>query len=245
MISNFNLALFPSNELFTFTKNTISLVDAKKTQISVVVPFLTNVTTKLAAFQSALEREKNNPLVKIQSENDKIRIDAFMSFRNYCESASTRRKEGVPAAAAILIAAIRKYTWSIQLLGQKARTAAISNIISEIKTKYVAELTLTGGNELLDELALAQLDYETSANKVIESASHQNEPTVAETRPELTAALKSLYQMVSLQEIAAPSPDVTELISSLNELITTSLATVKASDTRAENAAKKPEPAAN
>jgi hypothetical protein len=238
MISSLNFALFPSNELFTFSKNVIALAEAKKLQIVAIEPFLINANTKAIAFQSALERESKNPLIKNQSESDKIRIDAFMTFRNYSESATTRRKLGIPEAADTIIAIIRKYTWTIQSLGQKARTAKLTNIISEIKTKHAAELTLIGGDELLDELTQAELDYELAFKKVQESKVNANEPTVAETRPEVVSALKSLFQIVGLQEIAAPSADVTALIASLNELITNSLSTVKATDTRSANKKK-------
>jgi hypothetical protein len=238
MISNLNFALFPSRELFTFCKTAIATIDAKQDLIPAIVPFLTNASTKLVYFQSALERDSKNPFIKKQSDMDKNRIDAFMAFRNFCESASTRRKEGVPAAAEAIIATIRKHAWTIQTLGQKSRTATISNIISEIKTRFSIELALIGGDELLDELTHAQLDYEASYHKVIETASETFEPTVAEARPELTAAFKALFQIIGLQEISAPSADVTSLIASLNELITISLATVKASDTRAGNAKK-------
>ncbi len=239
MISILNFALFPSKELFTFGKNTVTLVEAKKSSIPALQPFLTNVKTRLSTFQSALERESKNPLIQLQSEKDKIRIDAFMAFRNLTESGATRRKEGVAAASTEIIAIIRKHSWSIQLLGQKTRTAAINNIVSEIKTKHAAQLALTGGTELLDELEQAQLDYETTAKQVVETASGNSEPTVSESRPELVQALKSLFQIISLQEISAPSADVTALIAALNEHITASLATVKASGTRAENAKKK------
>lgn len=241
MITNLNFSLFPSKELFTFSKNSIALIDARKNQILVVIPFLTNASAKNDNFQNALERESKNPYIKNQSDKDKIRVDAFLAFRNFSESGTTRRKEGVSAAAEVIVAVIRKYVWSIQKLGLKAKTAAITNIISEIKTKHVVELTLIGGDELLDELTISQLEFEAAVQKVIESASVINEPTVAEARPELVAALKALFQIISLQEIAAPSADLTTLIVSLNELITTSLSTVKASDTRAENKKKEKE----
>ncbi len=238
MISTLNFSLFPSKELFTFGKNAFTLVETKKASIAVLEPFLDNAKTRLASFQSALERESKNPLVKTQSEQDKIRIDAFMTFRNAAESATTRRKEGVQTAGIEIVATIRKHTWTIQTLGQKARTAALNNIISEIKTKHAAQLILIAGTELMEELEQAQRDYETASKQVVESASGNNEPTVAESRPELVAALKALFQIISLQEISAPSEDVTTLIASINELIVNSLSTVKASGTRAENKKK-------
>lgn len=238
MIPNFNFSLFPSKELFTFGKNSIALIDAKKTQIPVVVPFLLNAKTKNDNFQSALERESKNPYIINQSEKDKIRVDAFLAFRNFVESGTTRRKAGVSEAARIIVVVIRKHAWTIQSLGLKAKTAAITNIISEIKTKYAAELALIGGDELLDELTISQIEFESAAQKVLESASAINGPTVAEARPELVAALKALFQIISLQEIAAPSAELTILVDSVNELITKSLSTVKATDTRAENKKK-------
>ena len=62
MIAIVNLALFPSNELLTFAKGTISLSTAKSAQLPVIDPFLNNVTQKCNDFQSALERESKNPL---------------------------------------------------------------------------------------------------------------------------------------------------------------------------------------
>ncbi|MEI6754061.1 MAG: DUF6261 family protein [Paludibacter sp.] len=239
MITSLNFSLFPSKELFTFGKNTLSIAETKKGSIIVIEPFLNNAKTRLATFQSAMERESKNPLIITQSEQDSVRIDAFMTFRNAAESATTRRKEGVSAAGIEIVATIRKHTWTIQTLGQKARTAVLNNIISEIKTKHAAQLILIGGTELMEELEQAQHDYETASTQVVESASENNEPTVGESRPELIAALKALFQIISLQEIAAPSADVIALIAALNELIINSLSTVKASGTRAENAKKK------
>ena len=241
MISTLNFSLFPAKELFTFGRSSIALIDSKKELVPAVRPFLTNAVNRNENFRRALERETKNPFIKNQSEKDTIRINAFMAFRNYCESASTRRKEGVPAAAEVIITIIRKHHWSIQTIGQKSRTAVITNIISEIKTKHSEELTLIGGDELLDELTESQMDFETAAHQVIEAASEASEPTVAETRPELIIALKALFQIISLQEIAAPSADVTTLIAAVNELISNSLSTVKAAGTRAENLRKSAE----
>lgn len=243
MITGFNYSLFPSNEFFTFSKNAVTVVDSKKTAIPAVVPFLSVSQVRLANFADALERESRNPLVQVRSKMHGYRVDAFLAFRNLCESASSRRKAGVSDAAQVLINLIRKYGWSAQLLGKKAATANLSGLITELQEKYRAEVTLIGGVELLAELVEAQTDYEKADNDVLQSESENTEPTVAETRPLLTEALRQMFQIISLQETAAPSADVTALIALLNELITSSLSTVKASDTRAENAKKKEEEA--
>jgi len=135
----------------------------------------------------------------------------------------------------------RKHDWSAYRLGYKAKSGVINNIISEIRTKYATELALIGGTVLLDELEMAQNEFEAAAKQFVEVAT-TNEPTVAEARPELIAALRALFQFVGLQQIATPSENLTALINTLNELINTSISTLKASDTRSENQKKANDP---
>lgn len=238
MIQKTNFSLFPSEELYSFSKKAVILIDEKKAAIPAVEPFLTNAKTRLEDFKSALDREEKNPLIKIRTQKATLQIDSFMALRKQAESASTRKKEGVAAAANIIIDVIRKYGWTIQRLGQKTRLTQLDGLITELKIKYTAQVALIGAAELLEELEEAQADYLEADTNVVRSENNSSEPTVVETRQPLTESVKQLFQIISLQQVSAPSAHVTALIASLNELITTSLATVKASDTRTENAKK-------
>ena len=235
MITNVNYSLLPGDELLTFGLRAINAVDAKKLQLPSVVPYLNNASVKCSGFKSAQERESKNPVTKLQEAKAGVCNDTFIAMRKYFESASARRKEGWSVAAESLLSVIRKHGWSAQHLGYKAKSGVLNNIVSEIRTKYPAELALIAGGELLDEVNDALVDFEATAHQVVEVAASNNEPTVAETRPELEGALRAMFQFIGLQQIAAPSDDLTALIATLNELIVTSLSTVKASDTRAEN----------
>lgn len=238
MIQSTNFSLFPSEELYSFSKKSVILIDEKKTTVPAVEPFLSYTKNRLEDYKSALDREAKNPLIKIRTQKDTDQIDAFMTLRKQAESASTRKKAGVAEAANTIIDVIRKYGWSIQRSGQKARLTQLEGLISELKTKYSTEVGLIGANELIEELEQAQADYLIADTNVVRSESNNNDPTVTETRQPLTESIRQLFQIISLQEVSAPSANVTALISSLNELITTSLATVKATDTRYENAKK-------
>ena len=238
MMNSINYILLSSDELSTFGSRSITTVDAKKSKIPAVVPFLTIANQSLLAFHSALERESKNPLIKVQSERDHGRNAAFLSFRSGCESAASRNKVGFKAAGNTLLDVIIKQGWSAQALGMKVKSSVFRSIISEIRSKHAAELALTGLTELLDEWETAQNDFEVAAQQVVDATSANNEPTVAETRPKLASSLRSLFQIINLQKISAPSADVTALIASINELITVSMSTVKASSTRTENKKK-------
>lgn len=239
MISSLNFSLFPSDELYTFSKNVIAICEPKRTAILPMVPFLDKTQEKYDLFQASRERESANPLIKLQTQTDKLRKQAYVSLRDLNESASKRTKVDVAESGARLKTVFRKYGWTIQTNGQKSRTAIISDVISEIQNKYMADLKLVGGEELLAELRQAESNYEAIAKKVVEDESANNDPKVADTRPELVIALKSLFQILSLQETAAPSDELSALNAAINQLITTSVASVKAADTRAENAKKK------
>jgi len=241
MIQKTNFSLFPSEELYGFSKKAIILIDEKKSIIPAVEPFLSNARTRLEEFKLALDREEKNPLIKIRTQKTTIQIDAFMALRKQAESASTRSKAGVAGAAKTVIEVIRKYGWSIQILGQKTRLTQLDGLITELKTKYTTEIATIGANELLAELEEAQAEFLVADTNVVRSENNSNEPTVAETRQPLIESIRQLFQIISLQEVSAPSTSVTSLITSLNDLITASLSTVKASDTRAENAKKKEE----
>lgn len=239
MIQSTNLALFPSEELYSFVKKSVILIEEKKTTVPAVEPFLSNTKTRLEDYKIALDREAKNPLVKIRSQKATNQIDAFMALRKQAESASTRKKAGVAEAADVIIETIRKYGWTIQRLGQKTRLTQLDGLIYELKTKYTAQVATIGATELVEELEQAQADFLEADTNVVRSENNSSEPTVIETRQPLTETIRQLFQIISLQEVAAPSANVIALIASLNELITASLATVKASDTRAENAKKK------
>lgn len=239
MIQSTNLALFPSEELYSFVKKSVILIEEKKTTVPAVEPFLSNTKTRLEDYKIALDREAKNPLVKIRSQKATNQIDAFMALRKQAESASTRKKAGVAEAADVIIETIRKYGWTIQRLGQKTRLTQLDGLIYELKTKYTAQVATIGARELVEELEQAQADFLEADTNVVRSENNSSEPTVIETRQPLTETIRQLFQIISLQEVAAPSANVIALIASLNELITASLATVKASDTRAENAKKR------
>jgi hypothetical protein len=239
MFHSLNFGLIPSEELYSFCKKTVLLVDEKKVAIPAVEPFLSNTKIRLGDFQLALDRDANNPLIKIRKQKTKNQLDAFMALRNLAESGSTRKKPGMAEAANIVLEIIGKYGWTtLKRTGQKARYTLLDGLITELKTKYADEVALIGATEVLDELEQAQAEYLEADTNVVRSENNKSEPTIGDTRKPLIDSIRQLFQIITLQEVAAPSTSVTALIASLNELITTSLATVKATHTRAENAKK-------
>ena len=237
MINSFNFSLFPSDELFTFTKRTLTIVEPNLEHTPGLVPFFAKTSQTFALYQSALEREKKNPFTLLLSGKDGKRDTRFLGFRTYVEAASYRDIPEWNAAAEKILEVIRRHGWTAYGFGYKAETAAITNIISEIRNKFAEELALIGATDWLNELDEAQIDFDAATHQsVIEAPT--GEPTIWEARPILTNSLRSLFSMISLQNSGTPSEELTILEAALNELIVRSLATVKAANTRVENKKK-------
>jgi len=241
MINSLNFSLFPSDEFFTFAKDALTIVETKKDQIPGLVPFFYKTSEMFVLYQSALEREKKNPFTLLLAGKDAKRDTGFLAFRTYSEAASYRAILGWADAATKILDVIRRHGWTAYGFGYKAETAAITNMISEIRNKFADELVLINASEWLNELEVAQNDFDTVVNQSV-IAAQAGEPTIWEVRPQLTTSLKSLFSMISLLKSNTPSDDLVALEASLNEHIVRSLSTVKAAGTRAENAKKEDKP---
>jgi len=237
MINSVNYSVFPADELFTFVRASLKLVDEKKSEVPSLVPFYDKANVHLVAYQAAMEREKKNPYTTVLAGKDGIRDGAFFAFRTFIEAAGYRQKEGWSAASSRIMEIIRRQGYSAAKLGYKAESAVLTNIVAEVREKCQAELTLTTATEWLDELDTAQLDFDTTFKQSIQAGS-ANEPTVWEVRPALVHSVKAVFSMIALIHANTPDPVLAELEASLNELIVRSLSTLKAAGTRNENQKK-------
>jgi len=234
MITSVNYSLLTTKELFTFVVRIIALFTGKVLDGTGLEVFFKNLKDALNPFSKALERESTDPYTQKLAQKDAERDEGFFAFRNYIESCSHRLKAGYHDAATKIMVIIRKHGWSAAHFGYKKETAAIVNMISEIRTKCAAELTLLAATEWLNELETAQQAFETTVNEGV-APSVTTEPTIAETRPGVTNALKSLFSMIPLQYAATGNAKLVEYANSINDLIAEAMTAAKANATRAEN----------
>ena len=134
---------------------------------------------------------------------------------------------------------IRKHGWSAPSRGYQTGTAAITSMIAEINNKCSAELALLAANEWLNELASAQDDFEQTFNASV-SRPDSDGPTINETRPLLVNAIRSLLTLLDLQYSADSSnTKLADYMKAVNELISVTMSTARATETRTENKKKK------
>ncbi len=241
MINSLNFSLFPSDELLTFAKGALALVEPRKNGSPVIIPFFDRALEQQNNFIIAFEREIKNPFTKQLAVADQKLDFSFLAFRSYIEAISYRvTMPDMAESAGKILEVIRKHGWSAASMGYKAEAATITNLISELQDKYTNELHLISAIDWLREMEATLQAFEELVKQQVTNSS-VSEPTLSRVRPELVRSLKALFSIISLTQEAIPADELATLEALLNELIVRSLATVKAAGTRAENKKKEEE----
>ncbi len=222
MINHLNFSLFPYTELLNFSMDFIAVVEESKVKKALTAIYLAAVKSKFTPYQIAFESEMKNPYTRSQLEKDEIRNAAFIVFRSYCEWAKNHDTDSRMQARRVLLNVIRQHAWNAQDLGYIPKSTAITNIVSDIISNYSTELKLIAAEELLDDLAVSQLNFEG-----IVPAAPVFTATVSETRPQLVVAIQSFLRFISLQEIFVPTNEMSTLITELNVLSENYYSTLK------------------
>lgn len=234
MIISMNFSLVPSNELLTFGNRLFSIFDGKNLEGTSLDFFLKVLKKTLDDFTRSFQHKATEPYTELTAMADALRDQAFYAFRFYVDACTHSDSPGWRDAAMKIKNVIRKHGWKAPNLGYKAETAALKNISSEIHGQYAAELNLISGTNWLTRMETTQKSFEdVTANNLAELAT--GNPTLVETRPLLTNAIRSLLQSLNLQNEMASTPELVSFINQINSLIVTTMSTVKANVSRQEN----------
>lgn len=241
MLDSFNLAMLQSNELLTFAQRAVGIFNNNETNTRYgLAPFVTRTISAYGNFSKAFERESKNPFTDDLALADAERDVSFVGFRNYIVACSHRNTAGWNEAATRILEILRKHGWRAASFGYKAETAALTNVIDEVKTKCSADLALLSASEWFAQLETAQAAFEQVQSASVNRDTTNEGPTIRDTRPVLTQALRALLTITDLQFSAAPDDAILKTyVNALNELITVTMTSARANATRQENEKKK------
>lgn len=241
MTESFNAKMLQSNEMLTYAQRVIGIYSNNEANNTFgLTPFLTRTINAYNNYNKAFERESKNPFTDDLALADAERDASFVGFRNYIVACSHRNTAGWNEAATRILDIIRKHGWSAASFGYKAETAALTNVIDEVKTKCSADLALLSASEWFAQLETAQTAFEQVQNASVNRDTTNEGPTIRDTRPVLTQALRALLTITDLQFSAAPNDATLKTyVSALNELIAVTMTSARANATRQENEKKK------
>lgn len=239
-MESINFSLLQSDNFLTFGQRVIGIYGtmAETDNKFGLYPFYKVAVAAYSNYSIAFERESKNPYTVQLAEKDALRDASFTAFRNYIEACSHRNKDGYYNAASKIIVIIRKYGWSAAGSGYADQTAAITGIIDDINTNGTSELNLLSATDWFDEMVNDQQSFEETQKQSV-TQENKDDITLTEARPALINAIRSLVSITDLQYSA--NKDNTELagyVNALNELITLTMSTARANETRRENEKK-------
>jgi hypothetical protein len=234
MIKSLNFQLLSSNLLLTFVKYLLALVQRFNIAESPLKPFIDACQHTYTNFAQALEGDEKNPYTALVMEDDNLRDNMFLGFRTFVKSYIYHPDEAMAAAARKLMEVIRLYGYSAHRMGYKAETAALSRLIADIVANYMAEITLLGADAWFTLLQQAQDKFEGTRQAAI-NADAEVDLNLAETRPPMVESVRNLLSMLSLQVTVLNNQEMKSLVLELNENITNTMSTARASATRKAN----------
>lgn len=239
MIETIPNYLLQAEEMDAITERILALITETLPAEPTLQPILPLVTKDRAALLKALSNSRGSAFTAKISAADEVRDDAFVVFRNACESATLRRKmPDLMAAGDLLMRLITAQDYSLQNLGNSAQTGALNSLFVALKeSAAAAAVTLIGADELLSELTEAQSSFETLINSRTDEQAARDYPQLAKAKAKLCKRLQALLEMIdTLNEAddADARPEIDVLIGRINEALVSIIAPARARRTRAD-----------
>lgn len=227
--------LFSHNALFTFIKDSISIVEKSLVEDLGLKVFLDIAKTKFQIYESTLQHDKVDPYTAKLNAADHERDDRFLGFKGYVSVCMYRKSEAVQVAAEEIDRAIRRYGGDLYRMANAEESAALDNLIMDLKAEpYSTHLATINAEEWFVEMEQDQQAYKTLVQEQVEN-SNGNSNSVIKARKPLVKANRSLMSMIELQQTAIENPAIDTLIDQLNNHISKSMANARLSHSLNEN----------
>ena len=204
----------------------------------IIQPILQLIAKDRTGLQKALSNFRGSAFTKKIAAADEVRDDAFIAFRNICETATLRRtKPDFITAGELLMRLIRAQGYTLQELGNSSQSGALNALFKSLEDPAAtAALTLIGAEEYLTELDDAQTEFEKILNSRTDEQAAKDYPRLATTKSALGKRLQILLEFIATldaADITAARPELDLLISRVNDTLTEIIAPARARRTRA------------
>lgn len=227
--------LFSHNALFTFIKDSISIVEKSPVEDLGLKVFLDIAKTRFQIYESTLQHDKIDPYTAKLNAADDERDDRFLGFKGYVSVCKYRKLEAIQVAAEEIDRAIRRYGSNLYRMANAEESAALDNLISDFKAEpYNTHLATIKAEEWFAEMEADQQAYKTLVQEQVEN-SNGNSNSVIKARKPLVKANRSLMSMIELQQTASENPAFDTLVDQLNNHISKSMANARLSHSLNEN----------
>ncbi len=232
MIKPINSRYLSTEEVYVLANNIQTLIESSEIEENFKTKLLTCIKKEIPSFQEALNRNKKNPLTISKKEKDTIRDNYFLGLRSHIESMTYHWEESINKAAHSVSEVIERHGHSLHILGYTEETALLNSLISELQQEPGStNITTTGAQEWLTKLSEAQIDFEKTKSDAIDIDSLEK-PSLVKTKNLVIKDLNDVLNYIGIEERFNETPAINNLISKINQNISSVVTIAKARNTR-------------
>lgn len=221
MINAALLNRYRLQEFIQFVSNTLMIAKQHGPEkMKVKVPYQT-LQQQHYRLQTAYKQTANSDITPLLANLDTRRDQAIICLRRLCEGYTYHAQEKKKAAAATVLTCIDKYGNKIYQLNYSAETAALKNLVRDLRTdtECVAALQVLGLEEVANEISNANVKFEKLFIQRLQEFSQDELAGTRTLSQQTTEAYKTLVQHIEAHATLAPSSEYTLFVNHLNENI--------------------------
>ena len=240
MKNQLNFSYFNGATLFAFVRTLLKIVDSTKLTQDVLHSLAVKLESVYQLFSRGVEYDPKDPMTTKALVADEKRDQYYTGMKTYIHAFLKNPDATVRRAGETLEAVIRKYGWSAEQYSYDAETTAVSKCIEEINGYYATEAALLNLPAMwLTALTDAQAEFEAIQEQRIQTGTLEV-PTVSKYRTPLRRAIVRLVETLETFAEETSDADLNSYVAQIDTLIGQTMATLKAIESRQENAETNP-----
>ena len=224
-MSKLSISLLNAEECLALNERLLNVLQSdlkQDTVVNKVVPHLIDLSTNLS---NLLSRAGNTSDITDQlAEKNKIRDDAFISFRDYCVVFTHVPVPKQVAAAEKLVALVRRIDWRLYAQGYTEQTSSQKSLLKALaEPEYAEAVTTIKATNWINYMKTSNDDFERVLALKNEFMARKKGLTLVECRRKMLTYMKPLLGYLKLMNTIDPNSykDAMALIDEAIEYVST------------------------
>ena len=235
-MSKLSISLLNAEECLALNERLLNVLQSdlkQDTVVNKVVPHLIDLSTNLS---NLLSRAGNTSDITDQlAEKNKIRDDAFISFRDYCVVFTHVPVPKQVAAAEKLVALVRRIDWRLYAQGYTEQTSSQKSLLKALaEPEYAEAVTTIKATNWINYMKTSNDDFERVLALKNEFMARKKGLTLVECRRKMLTYLKPLLGYLKLMNTIDPN-SYEDAMALIDEAIEYVSAIAKSRQTRKEH----------
>jgi len=236
-MKKFSLRPLLPGELSGFTQRILAYLESFIADEPVVKIVYDRIARFLVDLQNALSRDKKSAYTERLLEKDMLRDNAFIRFRDYCNSFLKDPDPSKSASARAIMALVRRIGFSLHSQSYLRQTDAMTRLIADLKKPEMqAHATNLQAESHVELMETAAAEFEAVRQEKVDVETAEEYERVYNVFRNLNNDIQTLIYFLDLLKEEGYKPETLPgIMSSVEQEITDVLAVARARETREEN----------